>query len=220
MKKILSIIITLLIIISSITYAIEYPFSDLKIVARDKRGDILKDKEGNIIYEPHWALNEIDKLTKIKLIDGFPDGTFKPEDTITRGQYIKMIVILATNRSFDFSSVPTTINHWAAPYLAVAEMQNVIDKDKYTAEDLDKPITRIEMVCILSRIQINMKSIEKYQQGKLYYTDIEGLSQGEKELLLHATKYELLEGMLDSKQFEPNKNLTRAEAVVSIYRVY
>jgi hypothetical protein len=219
MRKIIALVL-LLLMISSCTLAIDYPFSDLKIQQFDNKGKPLLDAQKNFVYEPHWALKEIDKLTKIKLIDGFPDGTFKPEDTITKGQYIKMIIILATNRSFDFTRIPTASNHWAAPYLAVAEMQNVVDKGKYSAEDLDKPITRIEMVSILSRIQINMKNIEQYRQGKLYYTDLEGLTDKEKELLLHATKYELLEGMLESKEFQPNKNITRAEAVVSIYRVY
>ena len=102
----------------------------------------------------------------------------------------------------------------------MAEMQNVIEKDKYTDKNLDEPITRIEMICILSRIQINMKSIAQNREGKLQYTDIGNLTEEEKALLLHAAKYTLINDMLETTTFMPNQNLTRAEATVAIMRIY
>jgi predicted helicase len=83
MKKILSIIVTLLIIISGISYAIEYPFSDLKVEARNDRGEILKDKDGLIYVEcKHYnesnkiTVNLIHKLISACTVDGIKRGIF------------------------------------------------------------------------------------------------------------------------------------------------
>ena len=101
-------------------------------------------------------------------------------------------------------------------------MQGVIDVGAYTDETLKQPITRLEMVLMLSKTQIKMKGIPQNQLGSLVYTDINTLTEDEKDLLLHAVKYDLLEGMSDgtSKLFEPNKNLTRGEAAAALMRIY
>ena len=133
-----------------------------------------------------------------------------------------MLMVLATNRTFDFASVDTNYKSWAGAYVTIAEMQGVIEKGIYTDETLKEPITRLEMVLMLSKTQIRMKSIPQNQIGKLVYTDIKNLTDDEKDLLLHAVKYDLLEGMKDgtSKLFEPNKNLTRGEAAAALMRIY
>ena len=102
-------------------------------------------------------------------------------------------------------------------------MQGVIDKNQYTAEDLENPITRLEAVLMLAKTQIRMKSIPQNQLGTIdHYTDLKSLTDDEKALVLHAAKYDLLPGMKDgtSKTFEPKKNLTRAEAAYALMRVY
>ena len=92
----------------------------------------------------------------------------------------------------------------------------------YTDKTLKEPITRLEMVLMLSKTQIKMKNIPQNQIGHLVYTDIDDLTDDERDLLLHAAKYDLLEGMKDgtSKLFEPNKNLTRGEAAAALMRIY
>lgn len=200
-------------------------FPDLNIQQFDEKGKPIRDKETKeYVYEDHWATKEILKSTKIGLIVGYEqaDGTyvFKPDQPITRAEFIKMAMILATNRTFDFDTIPADFDHWAAKYVKVAEMQNVIEKGKYNAKSMEEPITRIEMICILSKIQINMKGVEQNRQGHLQYTDINLLTEEEKALLLHAAKYELMNNMLEETTFEPNKNLTRAEATVAMMRIY
>ena len=42
--------------------------------------------------EDHWAQAEIEKAVATGWVDGYPDGTFKPEKTITRAEFTKMIL--------------------------------------------------------------------------------------------------------------------------------
>lgn len=170
----------------------------------------------------HEAKREILIAARIGFLEGFKDGTFKPDDPITRAQFIKMLMILATNRTFDFNSIPTTYKNWAGKFVTLAEMQGIIDKGRYSESDLEESITRIEVICMLAKVQIKMKGIPQNQLGHLVYTDIDGLTEEEKKLLLHAASYDLLEGMKDGtiKQIEPDKNITRAETARALIRIY
>ena len=167
------------------------------------------------------------KASAVGLIEGYEDGTFKPDASITKGEFIKLAIVLSTNRNFDFSAIPTKLKHWSAPYVAVAEMQGVVEKGEYNDKNLNEPITRIEMICILSKIQIRMKGISQYRDAALpNYPDIDTLTEEEKELLLHACEYELLAGMFETDEnknylpIRPNDNLTRGDAAIAIMRVY
>lgn len=227
MKKTIAILLMLITVFMSLAPMVvaKEIFPDLIIQVFDEKGRPVKDKDTKeFVYENHWATKDIMKSTKIGLIVGYEkeDGTFvfKPEQSISRAEFIKMAMILSTNRTFDFDTIPTNLNHWAGKYVKVAEMQNVIEKGKYTEKNLDDPITRIEMICILSRIQINMKGIQQNRDGKLQYTDIDKLTEEEKALLLHAAKYTLIRDMLETTTFKPAQNLTRAEATVAIMRIY
>lgn len=208
----------------------ELPFTDLLVKLYDYRGMPLTDRTtGKQFWGYNKYINEIIKASKItidkdnnKLIVGFEDGTFRPDDPVTKGQFLKMAIGLSVNRNFDFSMFRTSkINHWAEPYVVVAEMQNVVNPGEYNDENLNDPITRLEMMVILSKIQINMKGVSKYTDDQLPdYEDIASLTEEEKGYVLHAAKYELIENMLKSKKLEPFSNITRAEAARAIIRVY
>lgn len=177
---------------------------------------------GKPVENVHFAAREIVQATNIGIMNGYPDGYFKPDEPITRCEFIKMLICLATNRSFDFASTDSEYTQWYGPYITIAEMQGVIDKNQYTVDELDEPITRLEMILMLSKTQIRMKSIPQTQIGTLKYTDIANLKQEEKELVLHAADYDLLEGMKDGTEtlLQPNKYLTRGEAAAAIMRIY
>lgn len=170
----------------------------------------------------HQDRREILIAARIGFLEGYEDGTFKPDNPITRAEFIKMLMGISTNRTFNFSSIPTTYKNWAGKYVTLAEMQDVIEKGEYTEEELEEPITRLEVVCMLAKVQIKMKGIAQSQLGSLIFTDIDALTEEEKDLLLHAASYDLLEGMKDGSmtEFEPNKNITRAETARALVRIY
>lgn len=218
MKKIVLkvlLICTILIGILGCVYAVKYDYEDLTWITISANG-----KE---VLNIHHAAREITQATRIGIMEGYPNGLFKPNDTISRGEFIKILMALATNRSFDFQSVDSKYTEWYGPYVTIAEMQGVIDKNEYTPAELDQPITRIEMILMLAKTQIIMKNIPLTQvEDKLSYTDIGFLTKEERELVLHAAQYDLLEGMKEGKNTKlyPDANLTRGEAAMAIMRVY
>lgn len=59
--------------------------------------DYLGDYSGNInvsfsdVDENHWAVDSIMRLASAGAIDGYPDGTFRPEDPITRAEASQLV---------------------------------------------------------------------------------------------------------------------------------
>ncbi|MBE1442384.1 chitobiase/beta-hexosaminidase C-terminal domain-containing protein [Paenibacillus sp. OAS669] len=63
----------------------------------------------------HWAEKYINSFTKAGYVDGFPDGTFKPDSEITRAQAVVLINRIIGKEKQDlpakFSDLPSS--HWA-----------------------------------------------------------------------------------------------------------
>ncbi|MBQ9279596.1 MAG: S-layer homology domain-containing protein [Clostridia bacterium] len=206
--------LTICVFIFGVVYAAQYKYPDLTWITIDRNG-----KE---VVNVHYAAREITQASNIGMLDGYPDGTFKPNDSITRAEFIKTLIILATNRTFDFRNVDSKYSTWYGPYVTIAEMQGIMDKNKYTDEEFNEPITRIEAILMLAKTQINMKGIPQNQKGSIAYTDIGDLTPDEKALVLHAAQYDLLEGMKEGSNslLEPDQNLTRGEAAAALMRIY
>lgn len=194
MKKIVALLVVLML---AIPVAVNAAFSD--------------------VAEEHWAKGFIDKLTSSGVINGYPDGTFRPSDTLTKGAFLKLIVT-ASLPEVDFDQLDKDFDHWAATYVKVAENYNVLEKGAITKENIDEPISRIDVIKILSLCDINMRSHEQKALDYLTFTDINGLDEASEILLSHAVANGIIGGYPDGS-FKPQNNLTRAEAskILAVY---
>ena len=195
MKRIVALIIVILMLVFPMT--VNAAFSD--------------------VADNHWAKDYINNLTSSGVINGYPDGTFKPDDTLTKGAFLKLI-ITASLPDVDLSYGPKDFDHWAAIYVKVAENRGVIEKGIITKENIDEPISRIDVVEILSLCDIDIRNNKQKTQAVIPFNDIEGLNAKEKILLSHANIKGYIGGYPDGT-FKPNNNLTRAEAskILAIY---
>jgi hypothetical protein len=209
----------------------EYRFSDLQTLAKSKDGKQLYVRNKIPGYYNNFAINEILKGSEIGIIEGYSDGTFRPNDSIAKGDFIKLAISLALGinnkegfNRIDSYNIPTPFNHYTAKYIAIAEMQGVLNHGEINVDNVEDPITRIEVITILSKIHINMKGKEKFTDGKMpNYSDISTLTEEQKEYVLHAAKYRLLENMdntTDKIDLKPYSNMTRAEVARALMRVY
>ena len=169
------------------------------------------------VAEEHWAKGYIERLTASKIINGYPDGTFRPSDTLTKGAFLKLIVT-ASLPEVDFNQLDKNFDHWAATYVKVAENYNALEKGAITKENIDEPITRIDVIKILSLCDINMRSHEQKALDYLTFTDTYCLDETSEILLSHAVANGIIGGYPDGS-FKPQNNLTRAEAskILAVY---
>ena len=96
----------------------------MNVFAEDK---VLSDIDSNTLVGK--AVND---LVSLDIIDGYTDGTFKPDNTVTRAEMAKLIVAFmrldtiglnATKSGFD--DVDST-NHWSIPYVKIAVDKGII----------------------------------------------------------------------------------------------
>ena len=97
----------------------------------------------------------VDTLVQLGVINGYTDGSFKPNDTVTRAEMAKMIYVLRTGNS-DASAYNndkttfTDINgHWAAGYVKYCQSLGIIAGQSATKFAPDQTVTAQEAAKML-----------------------------------------------------------------------
>ena len=95
--------------------------------------------------------NEINMLQQLGILNGYADGSFKPEASITRAEFAKMIYVARTGRDDKggaFASVASKFQdvngHWAKGYINYAESLGIIQGRSATRFDPDAKLTAVE----------------------------------------------------------------------------
>ena len=97
----------------------------------------------------------VDTLSALGVIDGYADGTFRPNETVTRAQMAKMIYIIRTNRSDasayndDATTFTDISDHWARGYIKYCQSLGVISGKSATRFDPDATVTTQEAAKML-----------------------------------------------------------------------
>lgn len=169
------------------------------------------------VQSGHWAETYINELTEKGVINGMGDGTYAPDGTLTKGQFLKLIMT-ASLPDVDFSMLTQEGAHWANGYLEVAKNYAVIEEGEITLENIDQPISRLEVVKILSLCDVSIRENEQKTLNFLQFNDIENLDAASQAYLAHAVASGLINGYPDGS-FKPENTLTRAEVakIISVY---
>jgi hypothetical protein len=99
----------------------------------------------------HWANAAIDLAADSGLMDGYPDGSFKPEQTITRAEAASIAARLssAAEGSGSFSD---TVGHWAAAAFGKAKAAGVVNGYADGTFRPEQTLTRAEAVTMLNKL--------------------------------------------------------------------
>jgi len=101
----------------------------------------------------HWAFGYISSVVNAGLFNGYPDGTFRPDQSITRAELSKVMVLMRNLFPIQVSppTFPDIAGHWAANYIEMASRAQFVTG--YTSGDFrpGQPITRAETVTLIDR---------------------------------------------------------------------
>ena len=102
------------------------------------------------------ATEAVDTLTALGVIDGYTDGSFKPNGTVTRAEMAKMIFVVWNGGKSDASAYQSmnsafadTKNHWAAGYVNFCASNGIIAGKSATKFDPDSTVTGQEAAKML-----------------------------------------------------------------------
>ncbi|MEK8130304.1 GLUG motif-containing protein [Paenibacillus filicis] len=160
----------------------------------------------------HWAETSIRELVKLGVIHGYSDRTFKPNNSITRAEFVTIIVKAFQLQAQTGQTFADTEAHWARSAIEVAASLGVVtgyDASTFGPDDL---ITREQMAAIIIRAA-HIDATE----NKGSFADNADISDWARTALATATAQALMNGYEDGT-VRPQANSTRAEAATVILR--
>ena len=225
-RKLISLLLTALLLCTASVPALAAP------------GDI-SDVEG------HWAQAEIEEALLYGWVNGYPDGTFHPDSSITRAEFTKMLLAAirltpnsqtvqwmkdhaccrehVRNETARYSPVLVLpIGHWftSLGWKDAAIYSGILVPSDYTDYDFhpDQAISRYEIAVLTVRALGLVYPASHSDGSDLPFTDQDTFQGWVRGYIREATNAGVLTGYPDGS-FVPKAPATRAEAVVMVSRV-
>jgi hypothetical protein len=160
----------------------------------------------------HWAENAIRDLVGSGAINGYPDGSFRPDQPISRAEFATVLVKslrLPVNNSKDFAD---TSDHWAREAISTAYAAGIISGYDDRSFGPDDPITREQIAVMINKAFNLSKAL-----GDSSFADSNNISTWAREAVAAAYASQLISGYPDNT-FKPQNQASRAEAAAILTR--
>lgn len=201
---------------------------------------VFKDIQG------HWAQQEIETMVKQGILDGYPDGTFRPNEPVRVDQFVKMLILSYSEqhpnlertwkggflevlseenrtilkqdyRYFNFK--PAMTGYWAKPFIDVASDLNFLNKSRYS--DFQAVMTRENVAEVIYYTLQETEFLEDAQFSRTVaasYGDLTSATDRQQKFIAEALIKGIMEGYPDGN-FGVGKTVSRAESLVLLNRL-
>lgn len=160
-----------------------------------------------------WAVNDIYKATGYGVVEGYPDGTFRPEDSITRAEIITFLV--RSLMDYQVEVIPGAPDWFIEQgYATAAIYLGIINVTQYTPTYYNQPVSREEIADYMYRL-LYYGEISKNVQHVSTFSDLAQSRYPHKVSIINY--YGIIDGYPDGT-FGPKRQATRAEAIKMISR--
>ncbi|MDA3846384.1 MAG: S-layer homology domain-containing protein, partial [Vallitaleaceae bacterium] len=157
----------------------------------------------------HWAESTIQSWIDQKLIKGYEDGSFKPDNNITRAEFMTLV-----NRAYGFTLEASIFyqdvaaNVWYTSEIAKAKAAGYISGYPDGTMKPEKEISREEVAYIIMKLN----KLTALGAPVVTFEDAASFNWS-KEAIEVVTSAKIMNGYPDSS-FQPANNIKRGEAVV------
>ncbi|MCZ8536653.1 S-layer homology domain-containing protein [Paenisporosarcina quisquiliarum] len=160
----------------------------------------------------HWAYSSIEKLSNAKIINGYSNGMFGPNNQVSRAQAAKILanaLKLPLDSTFktSYQDVPST--HWAYKEIRALTEKGVFSNT--TTFNPDAPLSRAQMAKLLV-VAYQIKIDDHHQ---VTFRDV--LQDNWKPFIITLAEVKISEGV-SWNYFSPYAKVTRAQLSVFIDR--
>lgn len=118
-----------------------------------------------------WYNNAISTLTYSGTLTGTPEGTFKPDDDITRAEFATIAVRFFGGEYEGEDLFPDIAGHWANKYINLAATLGLVNGKGDGTFDPDAPITRAEAMAIVNRTLGRCADADHLMDGMITWPD-------------------------------------------------
>lgn len=206
-KRTLSMLLTIILVFSSFSMTFA------------QRKDSFKDMEAD-----HWAYGAVKKMVSLGVLEGFNDGTFRPDDAVTREQFAKMMVSslkleLLKPAQPTFDDVPK--QHWAYAFVETAKpyLTGYQSGEVLRFKPTENAVREDMAVALVKALGYGNSSADEGSLDR--FVDEEDISKNIRKYVAIAVSKNLMSGSKSGNtlSFKPQATLTRAEAAVLLANV-
>jgi hypothetical protein len=172
--------------------------------------------------EGHWAQAAVEGLAEVGLLQGYGDGTFRPQAQITRGQFISLLVQAARIPESayyppTFSDVPVT-DATLYRYVESAAHAGIIRGDGAKFYP-DRPLEREQLaVMVIKALGEDVDADADVHSQLHQFDDAAAISPWARGAVARAVEMGILSGRVN--KFAPQDTTSRAEAAVVVWKVW
>lgn len=213
MKRFITLVIVFAMLITSLSVSansITLNLNDNTVAQVIEKQAIFSDTSINAWYYPHMEM-----LVQKGGINGYADGTFKPDNIITNAEFVKIIVGLVGG------DVSASDVHWADGYIQKAKSLGIVDADELPVTDYDEPIRRQTMAKYAARTMNKVLGETPAENTSEYTAEIKDwpdVCEACKPYVAEVYSKGVICGMPDGT-FSGSNYTTRAESTTMLVRM-
>ncbi len=164
----------------------------------------------------HWAEPFIRALVSMNLTQGFADGTYQPDQAMTRAQYTALIAAafnpLAKRPSPQFTDIPQ--DFWAANAIEIAARGGFVGGFSDRTFRPHQNVQRLQVIVSL----VNGLGLLTNDQKTITYIDQDKIPEYAQTAVTIATQQQIIVNYPDPNLLAPTREATRAEVAAMVYQ--
>jgi len=166
--------------------------------------------------QKHWAISDIERVQDLGFISGYPDGTFKPNSSLTSAEAVAIATRLADRLYGDLDvdediDEISNIPDWARGAVMKACALNMINMNRFHSH---VQASRAQVAVMLAKAL----KLDPVDTGDIPFKDGLLISKEDLGYILALYKEGYISGMPNGK-FNPNSGITRAEFAAILARI-
>ncbi len=179
-----------------------------------------------------WALEQISAMADKGIINGYPDGTYMPENKVTQNEILLLIArILGSNDAVyadhkeDIKALyEDDLYGMSLPY--PYEISYLLYKGIFTLEEIEEivydigiqePVKRYEAAVYLTKVMNRYDEVKETYDSNTGYADETEIPANARRFVSYVKDEGLMLGMTETT-FDPNYDVSRVQAAVLLYR--
>lgn len=169
------------------------------------------------VSDTHWAATAINALYEKGVVNGKSSGGFDPEGSVTRSEFVKMLVCALgfSTDGIDSSFADLFPDMWQYSYVSAAYKLGIVNGFTDGRFGINDVITRQDMAVITERALRIAGNV--VVEGNADFADIADISGYAVSAVKNLASLGIVTGMPDGS-YAPMQNVSRAQAAAIIYR--
>lgn len=186
-------------------------------VTKPPQTDVTRNTAFSDLSEAQWARDAIESLANDGIVGGDGDGKFRPNDAVSRAEFVKMAVLVLglTGDSKKCGFADVSESDWYCGFAAAASDAGIITGDEKNMFRGGDNISRQDMAVIVYRMCL-LKNISLDGTDKTF-DDENRISDYAKKPIMYLCRAGLINGV--GSEFMPDSPATRAQTAAMLARV-